>query len=91
MKWTFVNKKMIRHVNGYEISLSSGTWACPLDISPNFPANIDSVLLSRLLREGLNYAAKKSRVTYRTKTKQELKPTKKKNRPVLTLKNKAMV
>ena len=54
------NKNEIQHTNGYKLRLGSGTWVEPEDIHPSIPKNLQlSPLASiKLMREGLQYAAK---------------------------------
>lgn len=56
MEWYFIDKDIVTEkVTEYTIRLNEGTWAEPLDITPD-KANLSAYEQARLLRLGLKFA-----------------------------------
>lgn len=56
-EWCYLKKNEIQHANGFVLTLLSGDWSSPADLSPSSPKHLSPADSARLLREGLAYAS----------------------------------
>ena len=84
MTWKHTSATTIQHEDGHVIHLLAGSWEEPMEIRPQFVGKDTVALQSKLMREGLRFAAKEShRQPSKPKSKSFTFP--KKDRPVLSL------
>lgn len=58
--WKKESDQKVVHKEGYSIELLDGTWQVPMNINPNFPSGLPPVVVARLLRDGMRYAARQN-------------------------------
>ena len=56
-EWCYLKRNEIQHANGFVLTLLSGDWSSPADLSPSSPKHLSPLDSARLLREGLAYAS----------------------------------
>lgn len=56
MGWSLAEDRKLRHTNGSNITLLSGTWQAPGEINPILPESISAVEQVHLIRQGIHFA-----------------------------------
>lgn len=62
MGWTLPESCMLRHTNGAQITLVSGTWQKPVEIYPKMPECLNADDQARLILQGIGYARQSQNV-----------------------------